>query len=87
MLLPHMCNRQLSGEKQSLLLLMMLLELELSLELEQQRVGGVLSIIYDFNQQQKISGYENEINLISILIWQLIIILVFVGMDISVFFE
>ena len=47
-----MCNRQPSGEKQSLLLLM-LLELELSLELEQQRVGGVLSIIYDFNQQQK----------------------------------
>ena len=59
MLLPHMCNRQLSGEKQSLLLLL----LELSLELEQQRVGGVLSIIYDFNQQPKISGYENEINL------------------------
>ena len=83
MLLPHMCNRQLSGEKQSLLLLL----LELSLELEKQRVGGVLSIIYDFNQQQKISGYENEINLISILIWQLIIILVFVGMDISFIFE
>ena len=85
MLLPHMCNRHLSGEEQSLLLLM-LLELELSLELEQQRVGVVLSIIYDCNQQQKISGYENEINLISILIWQLIIILVFVGMDISFIF-
>ena len=85
MLLPHMCNRQLSGEKQSLLLLLLML-LELSLELEQQRVGGVLSIIYDFNQQQKISGFENEINLISILIRQLIIILVFVGMDISFIF-
>ena len=66
MLLQHRCSRQLSEEEQSLLIWMLLLEL--SLVLEQQRVGGVLSIIYDFNQQQKISGYENEINLISILI-------------------